>query len=529
MTRRPLHILVLTFCLALAGCAIPVDTAPSVDGTVREYFWQPGLGEIHYDVYNGLNTTPVDHTITFTSQGDTLHAIDQSNGLTGRISSRVYPSTVHLIDVQSTALFPLPEGAYISAYSSEQTKKQYLPVSEFMYFEGGAVAFSGEWPYYTSDGTTWTKSITPISGTVTATCALTSAKLYAGTSAGKLYLSEDGGKKWNLIKSVEKPIITIVKDEATIFFAVAEIGVYSVKGANFARVGKDLPTIAGIACVRSDGGDLIILAATQDKGLLRVMPGGNDLWGELPSTIDDKLMTGVYAQHANVLVTMKNGDYYTSADAAKTWVRGLTDVTAAAARFTAGTVAFERGSMATSNGWILTTGLNAQAAQRVTSIGNEIHAIHQPQADQWIVASDLGLMRVKTSGAPEQIGPFVEVPDSARGEFALLQSLAGGPLKPGDSWHAGNLYIPQSQIGTKYFQITARVIEQLDSLSVDNSSFGDVFVVRYSLEINGEPAPLSPYWMIYFSRNIGPVMIDRIQDHSTLTSPVSRAVYRGRK
>jgi hypothetical protein len=133
------------------------------------------------------------------------------------------------------------------------------------------------------------------------------------------------------------------------------------------------------------------------------------------------------------------------------------------------------------------------------------------------------------TGVAEPIGPYELVPDSSRGEFALLRSSNGGTLLAGDNWHAGNLFLPQSLIGTKYFQITARVMEQLDSLSVDQSSFGDVFVVRYAFEVNGEPAPLSPYWMIYFSRNIGPVMIDQIRDHNSLTSPASRAVYRGRR
>jgi hypothetical protein len=144
-----------------------------------------------------------------------------------------------------------------------------------------------------------------------------------------------------------------------------------------------------------------------------------------------------------------------------------------------------------------------------------------------VVASEHGLQRFTTSGSSTQVGPYESIVDSARGEFALLRSVAGGPITLGDSWPAGNLFIPQSPV--KYVQITARVLERLDSLKVDDQEFGDVFVVRYSLESGGQPVIGTPYWIIYYSRGIGPVMIDRIPELGSLTNPTSRAVYKRRR
>jgi hypothetical protein len=529
MKYRPIGFLVITLCLAFAGCAIPADAPVSEGGELREYFWQPNGSTLRYDVYNLPDTIAIEHTVTFISRGfDTIEAIDVAGLNTGRITSRVSGNSIFLTDVQSTALFPLPDGAYISKYSSEHLLKQYYPISHFLYFQSGAVAFTGNEVFTSTDRINWTKSA-QLADHIISSVAVSPTKIYAGSATGNLYLSENSGKDWTKIKSqLGGPIRTILANENTIYLAIEGVGVFSLKGAGYNVVGIELPSknVVSIAFLPTAKGEKTILAATRDAGLLRTFIGGNEPWQELQSSFKGEEMRGVYTDDINVLVTLANGAFYTSIDTAKTWSNARINFSGTTEQFTAADVSFGRAAMATNTGRLFVSQLSEPLAQSIGAVNAEARAVTVTE-DGFVVASDHGLQRFTTPGNSTQVGPYESVVDSARGEFALLRSLSGGLITVGDSWPAGNLFIPQSPI--KYVPITARVLEQLDSLKIDDQEFGDVFVVRYSLEQDGAPVFGTPYWIIYYSRGIGPVMIDRIPELGSLTNPTSRAVYKRRK
>jgi hypothetical protein len=527
MHHRPIYLFVLALGLAFAGCAIPMDPAPSVDGTVREYFWQPTGEKIRYDVYNSLNTAPDVHTITFTGTGDTIIAIDESNGKTGTITSAIQGNGIALTDIRSTALFPLPEGAYFSKYSSQQMIKRYLPVSNFMYFDGGAVAFTQVGSYTSTDRVNWTRSAAPVADSITATCVVSKGRLIAGSASGNLYWSEDAGSHWIQKGQIGFPIRTILSDSGTIYLAIEGKGVFRLDGWTPVAVGKELPTkeIASIALLPTGYGGTMVLAASRNMGLLRTFAEGNEPWVKMPAGIDGLELNGVYSENVNAVVTMANGDYYTSTDTAKTWTRVRAAVASPGEAFTDADVSFGRVALTTNNGRIIVSPIEKPAPQTIASAGANLLKIAQTDGGSFSVASQKGLQRFGTNGQAENVGPYEMMVDTARGAFTLLQASASGRLMTGSSWLAGNLYLQSN-----YFPITARVMEQLDSLKVDDQAFGDVFVVRYAFEgTDGAPYPQAPYWIIYFSRGIGPVMIDRIADANSVTTPVSRAVYKGKK
>lgn len=525
---RSLYSYALLLCLALAGCAIPNEAGVDGTATLREYFWS-GNGELRYDVYMAGDTVPVVHTVTLTSRADTIHALDVANGKTGRIVTRASGNTVMLTEVDGSALFPLPQGAYFSKYAEEHKTKRYFGVTNFSYWHSGAVAFTSEGWFYSTDGTTWERSKSNVDGVVTAVKWIekNGIRLYAGTEAGALYLSEDGGKNW-LLKTAQlkgKVLSLEITESGLVYLAVEGRGVFVYKEGQLLQVGDAIPEITGLVLMTDANAQQVIVAATRYEGLLKSKIGTN-FWQPYQSGLGVLTFTGIYGGSSRYVATAPGGAYYTTSDTSELWTRSELPL-AVTEEITNASINAEALALSTSSGRVFHRPWREINATAIGKIGSVITALAMRNGF-FYTASPLGLLKLSQSQEQEQVGPYTLIVDSAHGELVLLRS-DFVELIEGSSWSAGTLFLPASPT-SPYVPITARVMERLDTLRADNEAFADVFPVRYAFENGtGTPYDLSPYWVIYYARHIGPVMIDRIDNALSLSAPSSRAIYKRRR
>jgi hypothetical protein len=124
-----------------------------------------------------------------------------------------------------------------------------------------------------------------------------------------------------------------------------------------------------------------------------------------------------------------------------------------------------------------------------------------------IYAFDYGLARSKLFGAVND--------DKFYEGLVLLRS---DPFGNDSSWVAGTLWVKSSHPYT----LIARALAHFDTLQIVDSlgagdhvinKYPDVLMVRYEYE--GSATTYSsqdtiPYWVIYFAKNLGPVMVDKV-------------------
>ncbi len=94
-----------------------------------------------------------------------------------------------------------------------------------------------------------------------------------------------------------------------------------------------------------------------------------------------------------------------------------------------------------------------------------------------------------------------------------LLALNGLDLDSGASWQAGTLSGPGLGNG---IPVIATVLDHVDALllpgvdSTADSSFGESFQIRYAPQVSADSLAASPvYWIVYFSRQIGPVLVEQ--------------------
>ena len=93
------------------------------------------------------------------------------------------------------------------------------------------------------------------------------------------------------------------------------------------------------------------------------------------------------------------------------------------------------------------------------------------------------------------------------GDLVLLRN----NLLAGDSsWVAGTLE-SRNHI---YYNITARMLAHFDTLQVVTGNiitkYPDALMVRYKFEGTPSTSDTIPYWIVYYVKNIGPVMFDKV-------------------
>jgi hypothetical protein len=70
------------------------------------------------------------------------------------------------------------------------------------------------------------------------------------------------------------------------------------------------------------------------------------------------------------------------------------------------------------------------------------------------------------------------------------------------------------------FPVTGRIIAHLDSLSILGKTYPDVIAVRYAYEPTPNNTSQVPYWVIYYAKNEGPVVISQMYGTTTMSRAV---------
>jgi hypothetical protein len=143
--------------------------------------------------------------------------------------------------------------------------------------------------------------------------------------------------------------------------------------------------------------------------------------------------------------------------------------------------------------------------------------IRSPKGEVFF-SSDKGIKHAAENVYLGTVGPFIQHSERVAGRLKLLTKESG--LKLDSHWKAGNLAFRGVQ-GS--IPITARVIDHFHEFKLpgDPVSFGDTYVVRYAYEdAQGTPdAQVPNCWLIYYTKGIGPTLIDNIDTKAqTLTS-----------
>jgi hypothetical protein len=111
---------------------------------------------------------------------------------------------------------------------------------------------------------------------------------------------------------------------------------------------------------------------------------------------------------------------------------------------------------------------------------------------------------------PVVIDSVIQIP----GALNLLERMH---LMKDSSWYAGKVAGPALGTG---LAITGRVIDHMDTLSlkgiqnVSATSYGETFMIKYSHENTADTLHFPLFWKVYYSRNVGPVLIEEYLDPS---------------
>lgn len=529
MIRPLIHSVTLFAFLFLVGCQIPVEAPIESISRVDEYFWKPSSDTLRYDVYlEGSLGMPVRHSVWVDHYNDGYIAHDLANDQMGIIISRSNPGQVVLTEIHASSLFPLPQGAYISNGEEPKEIKFFLPVDALYFGANNAVVFSNQVSYTNTSkdwqSKAWQSSSLFVSGRITAIASSPGGVLYAGNNVGTVFKSSDAGNTWNTIRSSNSgdgETVGIVVVDTNVFVAVYNSGVYvSRAGLAFEQLGPTAvpPNVTGMALVynSSQYNDNEVIVSTEDSGIWYGTLNGSG-WRTRGATgirPGDKLL-GLYGynKEPKYVVTSRDGLFFTSLDTGRTWVANELTPWAQGEEITCvARTGDERIFFGTSHGKIFQALINGGGVSQIGQIDTAVNAITFSN-QQLIVASAKGLSEVVSSVSNrDHLGPYEIREDTVEAEFVLLQSNSV-ELQVEDSWMAGYLYFPQVPGQNKNVPLTARVMERLDTLQALGESFTDVIAVRYAYEAY-PGQPLSgmgvPYWMIYYGRGIGPVMIDEV-------------------
>jgi hypothetical protein len=519
--------------LLVAGCSIPSEAPIGEITDMREYFWTSSEATLHYDVYTESQSTPTMHSVVVRTGAGDLIAHDNANSQSGIIIARADVNEIILKEIISSDLFPLPPGAYITREGTSEIK-DFFGVTGFHSSGQNQIAFTDN-GVFTDQGSGWTPRgvLTNAAVTVVAQNPAVPNEFFAGTATGEILHSTNFGATWiSRRNAADGPIKGFAFADSAVYAAVRNLGVIvSDKRAPFVEMGatKIPGNITGIAIVRmsSKRGDYEVLASTDTFGLLYTSPSGS-YWaarGQLGLTSNS--FQGLYGHQDNTFLLVGDGvTFFTSQDTSREWkTHNLTSMSTGEQITHVFRDDDNTALIGTSIGAIYEFSFLRDEVLPIANVGMPINGLMR-NGSRVMVSTATGLHEVQGPVSFSNVGPFELTADTTKGEFVLLQT-NGAPLQVGDNWLAGHLFLPEIPLPTKSVPITARVIERIDTLKALGEAYPDVLAVRYAFEpVANTPIENAPYWMIYYSRGLGPVMIDQVLEQAGVRSNRSRALLR---
>jgi hypothetical protein len=498
MTKLALLHFVITAALlvSVAGCVQPLDSVSEIPAVqdVSSFYWQrAALAQgVHYRIQGD---TVEEHTLT---SGDGLRINDVSGYSTGTLVIRANRDSIIVDSISTHTIFLLPPGF---AFGSNPAVTLLSIKAVIETSSGRIVVATDSGVYLSDDRTSWIHAYGVIGSVAALAVDSSSGQLYAGCG-DSLMVSTNGGSAWSRT-AVPRPGVAILSLAAS---SDANLYVGYAGSGGVDRRDSGSGSFSPFASSQRD----VISIAVADSSRRHFVGIATD---ELAEIYNDtgRVKLSLPSYNTSEIRALSGSDMLVTAGAAITKVY-LPAMRPAAITIQSGAEMLTTGLMYKSQYFAGGTGGTIFGTDGYTKTQSPLQTpitsmIHSRQGDL-IVATTDGLWSFNGSSATHlKSGPYMDRPKDAAPGLLLLTRVQNS-LTRGDSWSAGNLYINAVRTSVP---ITARVIDRVDTLysSAVHAWFGESFVVRYAFETGGNIDPTLPvYWLVYYSRNAGPTIIE---------------------
>jgi hypothetical protein len=500
-------------CLLAQSCAqtLTGPTSGQSSANPQDYIWQPNALTKGIDYYLVRQGTGSDHLL---SSADDSHIRDAAlNGTAFVLHS--YTDSVILDSLGLNSIFSLPAGFAFAGRS--QTTVRYLGVNALITMPSGrTLAGTDSGIYYSDDELTWTRTF---GGSVRVLVRDNSRNVYAALG-DSLITSSDEGASWSLRQRPHPtvPISALAWASSGELYAgyANTYGVERSQGGvltSYGRLTIPVRSVTALA-VRNDSlGEEIVVA--DSAGIWSYVSDSNMHYAVCPQVrrlyIDSTDVA--YAGTDGLGLFVRQSFLGQWSQVAKTQGDTIVDVIGHALQ---GVFAL------TSSGQLLSV-IGGQFSRDATT-HPEAHALCIDRQSRILVGTDAGVVAVDGGVVqPGTLGPSSATTIQTPGGLTILERHGmSAPIQgitpnapTGFSWLGGMLIGPGLDSGVT---ITARVMDHLDSLQKIPSAadpnkkyaYGESFIIRYAHENpDGSLFANFPlYWLVYYSRGVGPVWIE---------------------
>jgi hypothetical protein len=519
------HRLALALALAailLAGCTATTQPIPDPGYQAKDYAWAQRSGTVTYDDAGGLT-----RTVTFENKQSTLFAYESlSDGTTDTI--RFYPGadTMAVEGLRIGTFIKLQGDTHFSKLDHVTKQGEYRVVS----YCRGDVALAGtdsggvfEYDHVDSfqyRGLAGTKNITAVA-VYTVTGKPNS--FYAGTAAGDLYSAPSDYSTWTKLATAGIPathgaVTNLVVDNAGVLYATFEsaTGIYKMSGGTWQI--STLLSGSKVTALSSFGSLILAGSATGEIGYITgslISSAQFDcgavknfvLWGGASAKFFAATDQGVYESTTSSLFkwTLAAWAVRLSGDP----IRNVYSITAGT------TLSF----LAADGIYVLPSGTGSTLT--LIHVQDTLRNTSRIYADNGLLLlAPQDFVGHNTNGVWGKYHKGLQFgePD-VPGGLLLLK----GQMAVGDSWFAGTLIRRTLNDDTRVaYRYTARVIDHLDRLILAHKTHEDVLVVRYAVEEPKDSVGTQPYWVVYYKKGFGPVLVD--ENRPGETAPLQMAI-----
>jgi hypothetical protein len=535
-----IFLLIFAATLGITGCNPGIVDVPAPQVTdASAYFW-PKNSEMSFKFVDSVTGRSSVISLGIFSDSTTGVIKESSGGIIDSLFSNTGNDEVSISGISRHSIVPLPDGYTIK---TENTLTQHTvtpPVSHIISIpntttvvaatESNGVFFSGD------GGISWQKSTSQTFGDNNPiTCfAVLNGIIYAGTYQGTLFYSTDGSV-WSSASSYTsgRPIVALASNPLS-------DALYVSVGDSVFRTTQPR-TLKGNLLVSKRSVNIttmaFIIASNDSNQRSEFLFGGNYRAGtgsllswEWPSGHDWTMAELTQPSFVSSLLATSGQRVYCSADSTvffcdslRKWMSiPLTDI--GNAHF-----AYDYGSQSNRNTLIETGGsffvldefARLSGSSPAPFSKSSIHDITVVNS-KYLLATDLGVYSNyynTSTWDPSSLNLSATKTDSVSvpGKIVLLRSRSGS-IALDSSWEACTLF---SNLNLNVpIHITGRIIGHLDSLTIGTKSYSDILAVRYAAELTSNSLAPHPYWVIYFGRGAGPLVISQMIGTTTLSRAI---------
>ncbi len=517
--------------LVASGCREVLPVAPQFSSvSALDYFWNGTPYNPTYDVTDSNSATQKDQ-LNLRSTSDSILVTD---GLDSHLELHfsLTKDSVIIDQFAANKLFVLPDGYYFSSGIGPTRVVQPVHVRSLFYDRAARMLFGGtdsNGIWYTSNGVTgtWLHSAGASHAEITGFARTEDSAIFAlGTDS--VYLSTDGGMTF--VAVAQGKFTAIAARGKSVFFGGSDVEEITRPSPTIHLFTPQLPanftsSILSLAVC----GERLTAGVYQSSSTnhLLTIPIGGSVWESPPQQpITSTNMFALIANAPRVFAGSNGDSVIVSSDSGRNWRPFATSSTHGNISAFASGLSSDLDYAGTTDGLLLSL--------HVTDFGNvntlvggrgNITSLAVESAngnfDTVIIAGDSLSYWTPYQSAKRFTAPYTEISVSHPGVLKVLDATNGG-LRVGSTWMAGYL---SSRNDTASKRITGRVLEHLDSLVLPlknpKAPRKDILVTRYAIEdASQNPVPGTPYWIFYFEKGLGPVIIDLLKIDPSAMQPV---------